>query len=262
MSDDAFEPPKDEPKDDDAVAPVKKTRAPGELPAVGDLFNETIEHFTADIGPYAMAGLSYFGVSMVVIVGSIFVLYFGMFIAAFGGMGIGAAIGGDAGGVIGLLLMFGGMFLIFLLFFAVIAGVLMPMHASTERAMQKHIRGEEPLSIGSPFSTMFVDLPSVVAVSLAASFAAFIGVFFVYVGAFVAMWVLFWASSLVALDRRGPIQALTTSASTVTGDIGGAGTLTLVAVLINMVAGNIPIIGPMFGIAFKVRVHDALFPDA
>lgn len=253
---DAFAPPESDPAD-----LIKTVDAEaGDLPAIGDLFSETMDEFSQNLGPYALAGLAYFLVTLLVTFGGIFLLYAGMFAAVFGGIGVGAAVGGDAGGILAMLISVGGFFVSMMLFMAVILAILMPMNASLERAVRSHLSGEGELGFGSPFSTIFQDFVKVVLTGLLVSFIATMGVFVFYIGVFIAAWLLFWATSRVALDRKGPVEAIQSSLGRVWADPGGAGALTAVCFVVMIIAGYVPIVGPMFGVAFKVRAHAALFP--
>ncbi|MCO4743461.1 MAG: hypothetical protein KC912_01645 [Proteobacteria bacterium] len=256
MSDDAFQAPGEEP-----AALEKAPLAPGELPEIGTVFNETLEDFTENIADYALAGLGFFIVTMVLVFGAIFVLYGGMAAFMFGGIAVGTAVGGDAGPILAMIIMFGGIFISIFGFMAVLVSIMMPIQASLERAIRDHHRGEGKLGFGSAFSTMFQDLPKIIGVGLLLVASSMLGILALYIGAMVTAWLFYWAPSLVALSGKSPIEAMKTSAGRVWEDKGGVGVLTVVAFLLSMVAAYVPIVGPMFGLSLKVRLHQAIFEN-
>lgn len=253
---DAFSPPEDH--DDNKVVVQRK---PGELPELGTLLSETMEDITENIAGYALAGLGLFFVTFIMVFVAIFVLYGGMAVIGIGAVMIGALIGGDIGPLIAMLGGMVGFFLLMFVFMGVMMGTLLPVQASLERSIRDHIHGRGQLGIHSAFTSLFTDIVPLLLAGMGLIAASMVGILALYVGALVAGWALYWTISLVALDRRGAMDALKTSLSRVTGDMGGVGVLTLVTMLLGLVASYVPIIGPMFAISLKVRAHEAIFGE-
>ncbi len=245
----------------------------GRLPAFGTLLGDTLNEMMENLGAYAVVGAVHFGIVLVVILIALLIAYlvmFGVFaLGLFGGVGGGTAlteagapealatlvgVGGPVlgafGGVVGSFLVIGPAFLL-----------LAPMNASILRAVAAHQRGERPLDLGAAFGTLTRDLLSVVLVVAGYGVLVFLGLLFCYLPAFLPMFLLAFASTLVILHRRGAATALSTAARHALAHPKWHGTYLLVTVGLGMVAGQVPVLGPMFLFALHARAHRELFGD-
>ena len=253
--------------------PYRLERVPGgQLPDLGKLFNATLGDVIDNLAGYGLAGLGQFVVMMPVMIVLIFVIYFGIFTFMFGGAMISGvvgalvaqALGDDAGGAatsIGFLGTFGGMFLMIFALIGGVTAILAPLSASLYREIAAHQRGEGKLEFASAFRSAMIDVPSVVITMLLVTGLSLVGMFFCYVPGFFVSFGAMLAMGLVALHRRGPIDAIRLSFSHAMASPGWHVPFWLILLLGGMVAGYVPIIGPMFLMALHVRAHREMFGD-
>lgn len=244
----------------------------GVLPDLGALLNETMSEFMDHIGPYALAGLGLY----VVVVPVTMILFFGMYFLMFGGVFgvaivggilsviVGDAAGEGAGALVALASQLVGMGVMFLAFVAVIAavvGIFAPLSASLTRAVAAHQRGEKTLDFSAAFSTLMQDLPRVIGVGVIIGGLTMLGIFMCYAPALLVAVFLGFASSLVYLHRARPGEAIRNAFGHARSHLQWHGTFALVVVALSFVAGNVPVLGPMFIIAMQVRAYRQLFGD-
>lgn len=240
----------------------------GALPDVGTLLSATIAEFSDNIGPYALAGLGHFLVLMPVTFVGIIVGYIAMLFAMLGGMTgsamVGVGVGGDAGDALAGIGSLASMALSFLALFAVIAAmmaILAPVSASLHRAVAAHQRGEKVLELGSAFGTLTQDIVPVLIVAILYGATIAIGLMLCYLPGLIAMIVFGFAPLLVYIGRKSPVAALSLSASHFMEHMSFYLPFGGLYIVIMMVAGYVPIIGPMFGMALHVRAYREIFGD-
>lgn len=246
--------------------------AGGRMPDVSKLLSETMEEFKDNFAPYLLAGLGQMVVALPVILVTIFVGYFvvfgGMMGLSFGGILVGAAIGEavsqDIGGIVALLAQLAAVTVPFALFFGVLGlglALLAPLNASLLRAVAAHQRGEKTLDFGSTFSTATQDLVRVIGIGLVMSMLVMVGLMMCYLPAMAVPLLFGFATPLVALHRRAPIEATRTALGHVLAHPQPHLMLGLITLVMTMFAGYLPVIGPMFVLAFHIRAHRQIFGD-
>lgn len=253
------------------LIPVRE--AGGGLPSLGALYGETFQDLTQNIQGYLMVGLALIAVVMPVsfLVGfvGVFVMYAamgaGIVASVAGGGAIGDATGDrDLGGLVAGVGSIGAIIVGFLVFFALIAvmsALFAPLSASLYRAVAAHQRGETPLTFGGAFSTVKQDIVPTAMVLLLVTGASFLGVMFCYVGVFVPMVLFSFAFMMVALHRKGALEALRISARHAMARPSEHLVYVLAVFGTSLVAAYIPLLGPMFLIALNVRAYRKMFGD-
>ncbi|MES2643912.1 MAG: hypothetical protein V4850_30770 [Myxococcota bacterium] len=250
------------------------TREPGGgIPSLGALYSETLTDLTQNIQGYLMMGLALmavvFPVSMVGTMVGMIAMYavmgVGIFASALGGSAIGEATGEqDLGGIVTMFGSFGSFFLAFVVLFAslaCLAGAMAPVSASLYRAIAAHQRGEGTLSFGDAFSTVRQDIVPTATVMLLVTGMAIVGVLFCYVGALVPAILFGFAFSMVALHRKGAMEALKICARHAMARPSEHAIFVLAYMGTAMVAGYVPLLGHMFLIALAVRAYRKMFGD-
>lgn len=254
--------------------PYPKHESGGGIPSLGAVFSETFTDLTENIGGYCMAGLAFvavvFPVSMVGTLVGMFTLYLvmglGVVASAAGGSAIGEATGDqDLGGVITA---FGGLgsfvlgFIAFFLIVAVMVGVLAPVTASLYRAIAEHQRGGAPLTFGGAFATVGQDVGSTVGAACLLTLASMVGMLFCYVGALVPLVLFCFAFLMVALHRKGALNAMKICAAHAIARPAEHVLFCLAYFATAFIAGNIPVLGHIFMVALSVRAYRKMFGDA
>lgn len=244
----------------------------GSLPDVGKILTDTFAEFGDNLGPYAMAGLGHFMVMMpvaivIVILGYVLILggMFGTFMVGTMFSVMLAEVSEDLGGLGIMLTSVLSVVLPVLLFFGFIGFVgacLAPLHASLVRAVAKHQRGEEQLTLGSAFTHATDNLVSIVLVALATTCISLFLLSMCYLPALAVPVLLPFAGTLVALHRRGAVDGLRTALGHSTGNLSWYVMFGLLTFAGGMVAGYVPVLGAMFMTAFHVRAYRHLFGDA
>lgn len=250
------------------------TREPGGgIPSIGALFSETLTDLTQNIAGYLMAGLALIVVvvpiamiaSTVGVVGLYAVMGVGVFASALGGAAIGEATGDSD--VAGLVTMFGSLgssllaFAVFFVFIAGLTGAMAPISASLYRAIAAHQRGEAPLTFGGAFSTVRQDVLSTAGALFLTTGATFVGLLFCYVGAFVPAILFSFAFTMVALHRKGAMEALSTCARHAMARPGEHATFVLAYIGTSLFASYIPVLGHMFMLSLAVRAYRKMYGD-
>jgi len=245
-------------------SPPPQRFAGGHLPPVGPVFSETLTAFTRDLGPYALAGLGQLLVLLPVIFGVFIVAYAVIFVVAIGGVAGSAVIadrGSDSGAAVFTAAMVAVMVLVSLGIAWVVNAILAPIFGSLYRAVACHQRGEQPLGFGSVFSSMGTHLVSGIVAMVLVTTLVLLGALFCYLPGLVVALFLTWTFPLAALHGVGAFAALKRSVSHVRQHFKWHLGFFLYWLLISFVANNIPLIGPMFVVAFTVRVYREVFGD-
>jgi hypothetical protein len=241
----------------------------GELPDPLTLLDETLKEFTANLGPYCMAGLG----QLAVMLPLLFTLIVLIHLTAFGGLlGGGALLGLIAGALpedlAALVISFGSILLPVLLFGSIMAmlGVLtvlaMPVTASLHRAVVRHQRGEEgALSFRSAFESLTQDMGRVMLTGLLLTTLSLTGLMMCYVPAFFVMLFTGFALNLVAVHRTGGLEAILTAVRHARTHLAWHTKFSLLYLVVLMVGGQIPVAGPMFAVALHMRAYRAVFGD-
>jgi hypothetical protein len=233
----------------------------GQLPDLGKAFNETLNDFTRDIGPYAIAGLGLIVVTIPISLIMIVVMYGFMAAVALGAVGMESASGGsDDAAWLPVALGFGSVGGIFLMI-ALMMVAMAPLTASLSRAVAQHQRGERRLEFGASFSTFWQDLGPVCGVMALLGLLSCVAAIFCYVPALAVAFFLTHAFTLAALFGTPAIPAVKASVAVVRTSLGWSAKYFGLSLLINMIASNIPVIGPMFTMAFILRVSRELLGD-
>jgi len=239
------------------------------LPDVGILLQQTVDEYGKNIGPYALAGVGHLLYSLPVVLIAIVALYITLFVGIFGtaiaSAGLVAALPRDLAGmgaVLGGVGSMGVFFLILFLFVGVINMLMAPVNASLMRAIVKHQRGEEPLSIGSAFSTATQDLVPVLGSALILSILAAFLSLFCLIPALLVPLLFSFTFGLVALHRKGAIESMKQSADHARQNLGWHAFYVFLHWGLSMVANNVPVLGPTFMAALSVRATEALYGDA
>ncbi|MCB9672250.1 MAG: hypothetical protein H6736_04205 [Alphaproteobacteria bacterium] len=251
---------------------VREPLPGGVVPDPIELFKSTLEELLDDVVPYLLAGVGQMVIVVPLVFVLIFFLYFVMFGTMFGGIFVGIAaaavtgevLGDDAAGLVFMLTYLGtwAVMLAAMVFVAVFIGaVLAPTQASLVRRVAEHQRGGRKLDFTACFSDAFLDLPSVVGVTLLVGTLFAVGMLLCYLPGLVAIVLLGFASSLVVLHRMGPVHAARTSVAHVMANPGFHGMFGLLYFATSMLAAYIPIIGTMFLMALHVRAARTLFGD-
>lgn len=240
----------------------------GSVPEIGKLLGATVGEFIDNIGPYAIAGVAQLCVTVPVVLLSLFVIYgsiFGVLIVGAVGTVIAAsAVGDDAAPlvtVLGELFSFGGLFVVLSLGITVITAIVAPVQASLVRAVAAQQRGEAKIDFMSCFASVGQDLIPVVVVNLIVAALISVGFLFCYVPGLIAMFACAFAASLVALHRRGAVDAVRLAAQTAFANPGFHIAFFAIIMITSFAAANIPVIGPMFILALQVRASRELFGD-
>lgn len=257
-----------------AAKPVIREPLPGGvLPEAMDIFNDTVAEFMDDPMPYLLAGLGQFAVFVPLFLGMFLLVYFGIFATLFGGLLGGAILGAVTsefvGPELGSLVFFftylgSWAVMIGLVVFGVLAvsAVVAPMQASLTRRVAEHQRGGRKLDFMASFTDMRQDLLRVILVAFTVATVIGMGAMACYIPGLVAMALLTFATTLVALHRRGVMDSAVISTTHVADNFSFHGLFALIYIGLALVAGYIPIIGPMFVMAMHVRAYRVIFGDA
>lgn len=245
----------------------------GGIPSISALFAETFTDVTENIQGYLMVALALMAVmipfSLVLTFVGMFGLYMalgiGVFASILGGAAIGEATGdSDLGGIVTVIGSVGSSVLAFLVFFALIllmAAAMAPLSASLDRAIAAHQRGEAPLTFNAAFATIRQDMMSAFGAVALVSATSLVGVFFCYVGAFVPAFFFSFAFPMVALHRKGAREAMRICATHAMARPMEHFVFMLAFVGTSLVAAYIPLLGPVFTLAFHVRAYRKMFGD-
>lgn len=238
---------------------------------ISELIQEGIEAFSKDIGPYILAGMGQFLVVVPVTIFTVLAAYLGSFLGMMGGWVLGLVVAvilaslGDVGAFLGALVMvflpFIGMFAVLLPIIPISVAILAPVNASLTRAVAAHQRGEKELHIGSAFETITQDLLRVIPTALALTALGLVGLLFCYVGALVVPILFGFVGTLVALHRCGPLEAFRLQITHLRKHGNAHLVIGVAQIAFSMVAGFVPVIGPMFLIDMQVRAHRKMFGD-
>jgi hypothetical protein len=240
----------------------------GNYPDLATLLSATMGDVVDHIGPYALGSLAFTVVSIPTVFVAIFGGYFLFFVVyavgAVVSIGVGDAVGGDAGeaivglGVIASLLL--GMAAMFLAIMGA-GAIIAPVMAGYQRGIARHQRGDGPMDFMTPFQLASTDAVSVISTGFIVATLSLIGLMFCYVGIIPVIYACFFAAPLVSLHRMGPIAAITTSAKLAFGNVGWALPTMLVTMIVGMLAGYVPVLGTAFNVALHVRIHREVFGD-
>lgn len=264
MSDSPFDPPLPPPAPA-GPAPLK-LHANG-LPNPMDLGKATLTEFMDDVMPYLLAGLGHMLVSFVAVFLLMAVGFGCMFGGAFVSMGVGAGLastGSDSlaatGGAIaplGMLLSYLGAIVII-----IIGGSLLtaPFNGSLMRAVDAHRRDEGELGFGSAFDTAFKQPVKDIATTVAFQLLVLLGLPLFYIGALAVAFAFKWAPEATYLDGMGPGQALKTAFSHTREHMSWNLGIFGVGLLFGLVAGYVPILGPMATTLYWVKAYRAVYP--
>lgn len=245
------------------AAPHLQWFAGGQLPDLGRAFSDTMSSFSRDIGAYAMAGLGLLVISIPISLVMIVGIYVVIGLAVFGMASAGSVEGGEPAVDPALSVVVGaGAVAAFLAVILLLMVLLAPVTASLMRAVARHQRGERRLEFGAAFSTLSQDAGSVCGSTALSSLLGSIGGIFCYVPGLIVAFFLAHSFALVALHRLPAIAALKASVALVRASVGWNAKYFGLLLLINMIASNVPLIGPMFTFAFLVRVSRELLGDA
>jgi hypothetical protein len=238
---------------------------------LSELIQEGIQDFSKDIGPYLLAGMGQFLVVVPVSFAAGLVAYFGSMLGMMGGWIVGLVLGlllaslGDVGAFLGALVMVGlpflGLFAVLLPILPVMVAILAPVNASLVRAVAAHQRGEKELSLGSAFETLTEDVGRVIVTALVLTGFTMVGLLFCYVGALLVPILFGFVSTLVALHRCGPIEAFRLQIAHLRKHGNTHLMLGVGQIAFSMVAGFVPVIGPLFLVDMQVRAHRKMFGD-
>jgi hypothetical protein len=220
------------------------------LPDVGRLFADALEDLRQDLGGWLLAGLAL-----------TIVLYVAPILAMMGVVAVLAPIGFVRDGVV--INVLGALTLPVAAIVAAFA--IGPFLGSTYRAAGRRMRTGERMGFGSAFSSAGEDLGHTLLVTLV--FGALVaagGAMCVLPGLAVA-WLLGFALPDVFLNRRRVGDALSNSVALVRRQPGWTLGVAALGLLIALIAGAIPIAGPIVGsalwIALHVRAYRAAFGD-
>ncbi|MBN2194465.1 MAG: hypothetical protein JW751_16730 [Polyangiaceae bacterium] len=241
-----------------APAPDPVRRPGGQKPEIGRVFNETMQEFMRDLGPYALAGLGFMVVAMGLAL-VIMLLYGAVIMVAVIADSANQASGGSGEAMSALVLV--GMSVGIIGLVLVLSVVSAAFYASLLRGIAAHQRGEAALGFGTAFSTARQRLGASVGVTVAVMTLSVLGALFCYVPGLIVAFLLLLASPLVMLHGLPVGAALRRSAREVRSDLGWYLRFFLVYLLVTMVAQYVPVIGPMFPIALLVRVYREIAGD-
>jgi hypothetical protein len=238
--------------------------AGGQLPPVGPLLSETLSAFTRELGPYALAGLGQLVVLLPIVMGVSIFAYVIAIVLAIGAAAGSTAIshgGSDQGAALFSVGMIAAMTLLVLGMVFLMNVLLAPVFGSLYRAVARHQRGEQELSFGAPFSSLGTRLGSGIVVMSSVSVLVLLGALACYFPALLVAMLCSLAFPLVALHGLRPFAALGRSFAHVRQNfkwhLGYFG----YSLLVNLVANYVPVVGPMFVLAFQVRVYREVFGD-
>jgi hypothetical protein len=238
------------------------------LPSAGTVINETVADFTANMGPYILAGLGMMCVQVPLVLVALVVLYGGMFTLMFGGIlvsaGLAAAVDDDLGALLAGVGQLGTFGLVFAFLFAMVGllgAITAPLSASLWREVAAHQRGEGELGFASAFRQAGQDVVPVMMVTFAILAAVFTGLIFCYLPGFIAGFALSYAAPLVYLHRQGAFAALRMSVSKIFAHPAEHVVFGLMNFALALVANYVPILGMMFMVALHVRLYRHLFGD-
>jgi hypothetical protein len=256
-----------------AIEVERTMLAGGVKPDAGALFQETLNEFMDDPMPYLLAGLGQAVVLFPLIFGVVFGMYFLMFVGVFGsviggtvvGIVVTETFGESLGGIAMLATMLGSYGLMILAIvgsFVLIGAVMAPMQASLTRRVAEHQRGGRKLDFMAPFTDMTQDLGKVLTVAFLFGLIMLMGAMACYLPALIAAVLLTYSTTFVALHGMRPVRALMESTSHVADNLDFHGLFALMYFGLSMLAGYIPIAGPMFVMALHVRSYRMVFGDA
>ncbi|TVQ93102.1 MAG: hypothetical protein EA397_04835 [Deltaproteobacteria bacterium] len=244
----------------------------GALQSPVEIATESINVLMDNVGPLLMAilaqVLSVFVASFVIVPLSICCLYGCMIGSVPTGMAVGAVLHpllGDGGaGTIGALIttfMFIGSFVLF--YGILIVGLLLvvaPISGGTLRVIDEHLRGVSEASFGAVFKKAGEQPAKDIFSNGIFSVALLVGMLFCYIGALIPAVLLMWFPFACELDGKSIREGLTRSIRILREQPGWVLTTFAVGFVANMVAGMIPLLGPLYAIVFMVRCYRVAFP--
>ncbi|MEL6349564.1 MAG: hypothetical protein AAFV53_41055 [Myxococcota bacterium] len=242
--------------------------AGGERPDLSELLSETMNEFTENLSSYAMAGLGQMLILFPVILITIFGLYIALGLGVVGmivgGAGLAAVLPEDLvalGAVLGPFIMISVIGIGSIAAIGLVTAVTAPLHASLVRAIVAHQRGEQPLEWTSAFSTLTENVSAVIFGALTLTVLSILLAMMCYLPALLPLIFLTFAPSLIAIHGHGAMDGLRLAAQHARAHLGWHATFGLIGFVMLMVASNIPVIGPMFVVAFHVRAYRRVFGD-
>lgn len=242
-----------------------------DLPSPVELVSITMTEFMDQVGPMAMLGLAQFlsvMVAMVVILPLSFCCLYGCMA---GTAGLGAVVVaalesmlGEGGGALGAVFTMFGMVGSIIAFYVFLLGgfavVVAPVMGGVMRALDKHLRGIEEATLGGAFAGAKDQPVKDILSSFLFGLSIVLGMLFCYVGMFVPAFLLMWFNWACEVDGLSIRDGLSRSVRHVRDNLSWSLTVFVVGFAVNMVAAYIPILGPMFALAFMIRCYRAAFP--
>lgn len=242
--------------------------AGGRLPPHGELLSATLEDFMGNLAGYVMAGVVLFAVRVPVTFIGIFFMYFVIFAVMIGGMIAAAAVASafpaDMTDLIMSIGSLGTGLATFVAVMAVMGGLialLAPLVASVTRAIAAYQRGDSQLDIASAISTITQDLSGTIGVALLLVGLSLVGFLLCYLPGFIVLILGGHAAALVHHHHLRPMAAMRLSAATVMANPGWHLIYWLMIMALSMVAGLVPLLGPLFLVALSIRAYRELFGD-
>ncbi|MCB9685880.1 MAG: hypothetical protein H6735_12635 [Alphaproteobacteria bacterium] len=220
------------------------------LPNVMDLVSQCAGELQQDFVPFLIAGILPAMLAMSAGVLGVFLIYGGMFLGAAPGIAANdedlMLIGGAGGMVLGIFALFLGMALLFA-----------PMNASMWRSVWKHMVGEEKLGFDAGFRHAFQDLPRVLVFHVVYIGAILVGSMLCYIPGLIAAFALTFAYPAVIVHGMSIGEAMRISVQHTRDNVAWHLGLFAVAFVMGMVLPYIPFIGyallftlyPMFVLA-------------
>ncbi|MFK7930778.1 MAG: hypothetical protein AB8H79_21525 [Myxococcota bacterium] len=267
MSESPFDPPA-------ANIPAKSGRdTPVSLNAAGmpqpvDLLKATFNEFMEDVGPYALAGLGItvvgFGLAMIWM-GIGFGCLATIMVGTVATMGAAATNGGDVGqaiaalGPLGFMLAYVGTLLTIVVGISASAA---PFNGSLFRAVDNFRNGGAELGFGSAFNTAFKQPIKDIITVLVIQLLVIVGLFFFYVGALFVGFFLGWTALFTMLEGDSVVTAIKKAFAHTREHMGWHLAIFGLNIVVGLLAGYVPVLGPMFHVLFYVRVYRSVFPAA
>jgi uncharacterized membrane protein len=136
-----------------------------------------------------------------------------------------------------------------------------PLHASLYRAVAAQQRGEKPLELGSAFSTLTQGLMPAIGAACIVVALSLLGVMFCYLPALLVPIFFGFTMGFAALHGLGGTQSARLSLQHAMKNLNWYVMFGILSIVMSMVASYVPVVGPMFAIAFHVRAYRYLFGD-
>lgn len=220
--------------------------APRALPSVGHLLEELGDDLSQNPGGWLLAGLAFTLVTY-----AIPVLAAGLLLVL---LIPAAMVGREAGGFF---------LLSFLLITLLASAAIAPFLASFYRAARDHLHRRAQLTFSAPFRSLGQDVGSGILVTLAVGALVALGSMLFVLPGLILAWLLMWSLPLVFLHRRGVGEAFAASFDLARRDPGWTLLVALIGVGIVVIAGAVPVVGPMvmmpIGVLFHARAFEAAF---